>query len=135
MKLVTDGLPGDNDEEGWSEWLESAFTEQAISSIPLVGKEAMLLYEKWAGRYTGTQYSALVAPFEKALEALKIIGKEDKEESDKWRASGYALEALSLGGVMPLPVTEIKRTGRAINLLMNEEDKWEAARTMMGMYW
>jgi hypothetical protein len=137
MKAATDG-PGDDEtpyeeEQGWLAWTASAVSEQAISSTPLIGKDAMLLYDSLRGKYTGTQYSALVTPLEKAMRAAKILNKNNIEEDEMWRASGYALEALSLGGLMPLPVTGMRRTARSLGLWMDEDDGWKAARTMVGM--
>jgi hypothetical protein len=137
MKVVTDG-PGDDEapyeeEQGWLAWTRSAISEQAIASIPLVGKDAMLLYDGMAGKYRGTQYSALVTPFERALRAMRILNKDAIEEDEMWKASEYALEAMSLGGLLPLPMTALRRARRSIDLWMGEGDGFKAARNMVGM--
>jgi hypothetical protein len=137
MKAATDG-PGDDEtpyeeEQGWREWMASAFSEQALSSMPLIGKDLMLLYDKMTGKYTGTQYSALVTPFEKAMRAAKILSKDDIEEDEMWKASEYALEALSLGGLMPLPVVGGRRVRQSLDLWLDEDNGWKAARRMVGM--
>jgi hypothetical protein len=137
MKAATDG-PGDDEtpyeeEQGWLAWMGSAVGEQAVASIPLVGKDLMLLYDNMTGRYRGTQYSALVTPFERALRAARILDKDRIEEGEMWKASGYALEALSLGGLMPLPVTGLRRTGRSLGLWLNDDDPVKAAWNMVGI--
>jgi hypothetical protein len=140
-KALKDGIPGgdddsdEEDEQGWTRWTASAFTTQAIESIPLVGKEAMTLYNNLTGKYRGTQYSAIVAPIDKAIKAARIWteeeGDEESEEEDFNRATWFALEALSLGGV-PIPYTGAKRVIQSTNLWLSDDEPAAAALNMVG---
>jgi hypothetical protein len=136
MKAASDGLPwGDEDDDddetsGWGQWTAEAVGEQAISSIPLVGKEAIALYDAVSGNYRGTQYSAIISPIEKLIRAAKIMTKEELEEGDGWKATDYALEALSLSGV-PVPYTAIKRAAQSL-VYLNDYDPLAAAFILVG---
>ena len=120
IKAASDGFPSDDDDEGWLEFIWNAFNEQFITSIPLLGKEIMALYDNLSGKYRGTQYSALVTPVEKALRAYKLWADEDSEGDDFNRATWLAVEALSLGGVAPVPVTSMRRAWNSVGILPEE---------------
>ena len=136
MKAAEEGIPwnedDDDEETTGAGWVGSAFLEQSIESIPLVGKEAMMLYDQLAGKYRGTQYSAIVAPIEKAARAARIFSDEDRDEEDEWKATWYALEALSLSGVAPLPVTGMKRVAQSSRLWLQDGEPLDAALNMIG---
>jgi hypothetical protein len=133
-KAMADWLSGaDEDDEGetdWGDWTLGALTEQAISSIPLIGKEGMVLYDSLSGNYRGTQYSAIITPIERLARAAKIMTKEELEEDDGWKVSGYALEALSLSG-LPFPYTAMRRAARSM-VYINDYDPLGAALTLVG---
>ena len=120
IKAASDGFPSDDDDEGWLVFIRNAFNEQFITSIPLLGKEIMALYDNLSGKYRGMQYSALVTPVEKALRAYKLWADEDSEEDDFNRATWLAVEALSLGGVAPVPVTSMRRAWNSVGILPEE---------------
>ena len=132
MKAANEGLPDDedDDEEGRN-WALEAFTEQAIASIPLVGKEAMVLYDSMRGKYRGTQYSAFMAPVVKLAQTYHLLSKEDSDEEDQRRATWLALEAFSLSGAAPIPVTGMRRLVQSMELA--EEDGMAAALNMVGI--
>ena len=132
MKAASEGLPSDEDDEDEDRsWVLEAFMEQFISSIPLVGKEAMVLYDNLSGKRRGAQYSVLVAPVAKAIRALYLWTDEDSDEEDFRRATWLALEAFSLSGVAPLPVTGMRRIVQSMELA--EEDGMAAALNMVGI--
>jgi hypothetical protein len=139
VKALKDGIPSgepDDDEEdanGWMQWTRDAFTEQSIRAIPLVGNEAMTLYKNLEGQYKGTQYSAFVAPVERALRAAKIWTSDDeeKDEEEQARAAWFALEALSLGPVK-FPYMGVKRAVQSTNLWLNDDEPLAAALNMVG---
>ena len=132
MKAANKGLPDDedDDEEGRN-WALEAFTEQAIASIPLVGKEAMVLYDSMRGKYRGTQYSAFMAPVVKLAQTYHLLSKEDSDEEDQRRATWLALEAFSLSGAAPIPVTGMRRLVQSMELA--EEDGMTAALNLVGI--
>jgi hypothetical protein len=137
MKAATDGPPGGDDEDeeeegtGWGRWTAEAFAEQAIASIPLVGKELIALYDAVSGNYRGTQYSALVAPVERLARAARIMSKEELEDDDGWKITGYVLEALSLSGAAPMPYTAMKRAARSL-AYVDDGDPLGAALILVG---
>ncbi|MBQ6738490.1 MAG: hypothetical protein IJP41_08575, partial [Synergistaceae bacterium] len=59
IKLLTSGLPDDDDDETFAQWVASAFTEQSINSIPLIGKELLTLWDSRRGYFKNN--SAFVA--------------------------------------------------------------------------
>ena len=136
MKAASEGPPDDEDDEDEDEdedrsWVLEAFTEQFISSIPLVGKEAMVLYDNLSGKRRGSQYSAFITPVEKAARAWRLWADEDSDKEDFRRATWLALEAFSLSGVAPIPVTGIRRVVQSMELA--EEDGMAAALGMVGI--
>lgn len=132
MKAANEGVPDDedDDEEGRN-WALEAFIEQAIASIPLAGKEAMVLYDSMRGKYRGTQYSAIMAPIVKLGQAYHLLSKEDSDEEEQRRATWLALEAFSLSGVAPIPVTGMRRIVQSFDLA--KEDGMAAALNLVGI--
>jgi hypothetical protein len=94
----------------------------------------MLIYDRLRGKYVGTQYSAIVAPFEKAIRAAQILDKDEIEDEELAKATEYVLEALSLS-VIPIPMTGLKRARRSLDLWMGSEseegDGVKAAKNMI----
>ena len=132
VKAASEGLPDDEDDEDEDRsWVLEAFTEQFISSIPLVGKEAMVLYDNLSGKRRGSQYSAFITPVEKVARAWRLWADEDSDKEDFRRATWLALEAFSLSGVAPIPVTGIRRMVQSMELA--EEDGMAAALNMVGI--
>ncbi|MCR4818059.1 MAG: hypothetical protein K5841_03775 [Fretibacterium sp.] len=135
MKAAKDGISGDDDDDeegGPGAWLASALTEEFITSLPLIGKEAMMLYEELSGKYRGTTYSAFLTPVVKLLKGLDLLTDEDSEEEQYWRASGMLLDSLALSGIAPIPSTAIRRVVQSV-AMMDEGDVGNAARTLFGM--
>ena len=132
MKAASEGPPDDEDDEDEDRsWVLEAFTEQFISSIPLVGKEAMVLYDNLSGKRRGSQYSAFITPVEKVARAWRLWADEDSDKEDFRRATWLALEAFSLSGVAPLPVTGMRRIVQSLELA--EEDGMTAALNLVGI--
>ena len=132
VKAASEGLPDDEDDEDEDRsWVLEAFTEQFISSIPLVGKEAMVLYDNLSGKRRGSQYSAFITPVEKVARAWRLWADEDSDEEEFRRATWLALEAFSLSGVAPIPVTGMRRMVQSMELA--EEDGMAAALNMVGI--
>ena len=131
-KAANEGVPDDedDDEEGRN-WALEAFVEQAIASIPLAGKEAMVLYDSMRGKHRGTQYSAIMAPIVKLGQAYHLLSKEDSDEEEQRRATWLALEAFSLSGVAPIPVTGMRRIVQSFDLA--KEDGMAAALNLVGI--
>lgn len=135
MALVTKGPPSGDDDDSWAEWLASAFTEQSIQSIPIVGKELVAAYDELINRNRrGSTYSALVTPIVKSYQGLQRMMADD---SDKVMGSGLtkaetgvwqAMEGLSVlfGG---LPVTMARRLRTALSA----EDWEQAVQILLAM--
>lgn len=122
MKALVDGMPDDDNDENWGEWIMSAFSRQAIESIPLVGKELMSFWESFSGQgYKGTTYSAFVAPLSKLARGFDDITADDSDEISPYtgmskfeRGAWNAIEGMSLI-TTPLPVVGSKRLYLATN--------------------
>lgn len=116
MKALVDGMPDDDNDESWGEWVLSAFSRQAVESIPLVGKELMSFWESFSGQgYKGTTYSAFVAPLSKLARGFDDMTAEDSDEISPYtgmskfeRGAWNAIEGMSLI-TTPLPVVGAKR--------------------------
>ncbi|ANZ44239.1 hypothetical protein [Cloacibacillus porcorum] len=122
MKALVDGMPDDDNDENWGEWIMSAFSRQAIESIPLVGKELMSFWESFSGQgYKGTTYSAFVAPLSKLARGFDDMTADDSDEISPYtgmskfeRGAWNAIEGMSLI-TTPLPVVGSKRLYLATN--------------------
>lgn len=122
MKALVDGMPDDDNDENWGEWIMSAFSRQAIESIPLVGKELMSFWESFSGQgYKGTTYSAFVAPLSKLVRGFDDMTADDSDEISPYtgmskfeRGAWNAIEGMSLI-TTPLPVVGSKRLYLATN--------------------
>ncbi|MBR1672552.1 MAG: hypothetical protein IJ702_06470, partial [Fretibacterium sp.] len=134
MKAARDGVGGDDDDEdgGLGSWMGSALTEEFISSLPLIGKEAMMFYEELSGKWHGTTYSAFMTPIVKLFKGIGLLTDEDEDEDAFWRASGMFLDAAALSGVAPVPATAIRRVVRSA-VMMGEDDAGNAVRNLLGM--
>lgn len=130
MRMVTQGLPDEDDDEGWIEWVASAFSEQAISSIPLIGKGVLAAWQQITGEsHFGIQPSAVEAPFVNIIQGAGglLDDREDNTEAAVWRlVTGLSI---LLGGA---PITAAKRARDAIELGMNGEGV-AALQRMIGM--
>ncbi|MBQ7262482.1 MAG: hypothetical protein IJR14_02065 [Synergistaceae bacterium] len=131
IKAMSEGIPWDDDEEEWGEWIADAFTEQSILSIPIVGKEALALWGTMSGKGYRSQWSSVVAPVERAARAVKLWTDEDSEEEERTRAAWLTLDAMALGGVAHLPVTGARRALKAA-LALREDGLGAAGRALVG---
>ena len=132
---VSNGLPDDDDNESWAEWLASQLSEQTLSSLPLIGKE---LFAAWDAimndNVRGSAQSALVAPFYKILSGGAAMLSDDSDKVGKdgmtkfERGAWNAVEGLSLY-LAPFPVTAARRFAR----LQYAEDGVDALKTAIGV--
>ena len=135
MGLVTNGLPDGDSDDDWLKWFAEAFSEQQVTSIPVIGKEIMAALQELAGKgYSESTYSALSAPFVKIMKGLSMTlsddaGKLYRDGSTKFdRGVRSALEGTSLL-LLPFPYTAVNRVYRALT----SDDELEAMRIMFGM--
>ncbi|GHV34435.1 hypothetical protein FACS1894187_04970 [Synergistales bacterium] len=125
----------EDDPEGFPAWFADALGRQAVKSIPIVGSEAVMFYDRLTGaaKY-GTQYSAAMRPFAKAAEgvglAFKGLGLE-WEDGDASRMIFDFLDAAALTGAVSLPTTAIRRLVRG-GVLLNEGRPLDASLQMIG---
>ncbi|KEJ91605.1 hypothetical protein [Synergistes jonesii] len=138
MKALVDGMPDDDDDESWGEWVLSAFSRQALESIPLVGKELMSFWESFSGSgYKGTTYSAFVAPLSKLARGYDDMTAEDADEVSPYtgmskfeRGAWNAIEGISLL-TTPLPVVGARRLYQATQSAA-DGDLLRALQTIIG---
>ncbi|MEG2185456.1 MAG: hypothetical protein RRY12_12315 [Cloacibacillus sp.] len=138
MKALVDGMPDDDNEESWGEWVLSAFSRQAVESIPLVGKELMSFWESFSGQgYKGTTYSAFVAPLSKLARGFEDMTAEDSDEISPYtgmskfeRGAWNAVEGMSLI-TTPLPIVGAKRLYLATKNAA-DEDFLKALQAIIG---
>ncbi|MDO4561450.1 MAG: hypothetical protein Q4C86_10925 [bacterium] len=138
MKALVDGMPDDDNEESWGEWVLSAFSRQAVESIPLVGKELMSFWESFSGQgYKGTTYSAFVAPLSKLARGFDDMTAEDSDEISPYtgmskfeRGAWNAVEGMSLI-TTPLPIVGAKRLYLATKNAA-DEDFLKALQAIIG---
>ena len=127
IKLLTSGLPDDDDDETFAQWVASAFTEQSINSIPLIGKELLTLWDSRRGYFKNN--SAFVAPFAKLTSGVQGLWdeKDDNDERAVWNViEGGALLA-------PFPVTALKRL-YYIGKELGEGEMTNALKRLIGMH-
>jgi hypothetical protein len=146
-ETIKHGLSPDDDEYGEEptaatygmKYFVRPFMEQTISALPLVGKEAIALYDilangaKWRG-----QEGMIFAPGKRVVQGGKYFlsgeAKEDLGYGDLesiWKNTGYLLEGISLLSPVPIPVTGIKRGVQSWG--MKEDDPLKAALNMLGV--
>lgn len=138
MKALVDGMPDDDDDESWGEWVLSAFSRQALESIPLVGKELTSFWDSFSGGgYKGTTYSAFVAPLSKLARGYDDMTAEDADEVSPYtgmskfeRGAWNAIEGMSLL-TTPLPVVGAKRLYQATQSAA-DGDLLRALQTIIG---
>ncbi len=71
IKCLTSGTPDEPDDpEELAKWIASAFTEQTINSIPVIGKNLVSLWDFKNGYFNSTD--AFVAPFAKLESVVKM---------------------------------------------------------------
>ena len=105
IKALTSGAPDEPDDpEEWAKWIGSAFAENTINSIPLIGKEAVTLWDSRKGMFNNNQ-SAFVAPFAKLASGVDGLW-DDKNDNDE-RAIWNLIEGGAL--LAPFPATGIHR--------------------------
>ena len=126
----------DDDPETVADWLRDAFSEEFLKSIPLIGGEAMMLYNRYArGKRGWSQYSAIVAPIAKVLESAHYFATKDEYDDDPekdLKMAGYAIEGLSLGTGIPVPYTGIKRAIQSSKIWLSDGEPLAAALNRIG---
>ena len=104
LRALSKGVPDKPDDpEEWMKWVLAAFAEQEISALPVVGKEAVALWDARSG-YFGHN-SAFIAPFAKLMMGVKGIW-DDKTHNDE-RAIFNLLEGGAL--LAEFPATALRR--------------------------
>lgn len=133
-KLLKDGLPnGDNpdDDNGLGGWLLDSFSQQFFETIPLIGKEAMMLWDEIVrNKHHQYQYSAVLTPFVKIAKAWRLWNEPDSDDEKIIQAAMFALEGLALEG-LPFPITAFRRVIQSLNLA--GEDNLAAALNIFGI--
>lgn len=130
---MSHGLPDGDDDDSLLDWMVDAFTEQTITSLPIIGKDMFAAYDELINRNKrGTTYSALVTPVARTIQGAQRIMSEKadevmqsgltRRETGVWQvAEGLSL---LLGG---LPVTMARR----IRTALKSGDANEAMRIML----
>ena len=100
IQAMTGGLPDDP--------IASAFTKQTINSIPLIGKDAVNLWDNPNGNFL-QKTSPYIAPFAKIMSGIYRL-KDGKDDNDE-----QALFSLMEGAALlaPFPATGLKRIWQA----------------------
>ena len=124
IRLIAKGVPDEPDDIAeWGKWIAGAFAEQEISSIPIIGKEAVALWDARNG-YFGNQ-SAFIAPFAKLMAGAKGLWDSKNDNDEK------AIFNLIEGGALlaPFPATALRRLWG----MLKETGKGEVLRAMKAL--
>lgn len=107
IKLISSGLPDEPDEpEEWGKWITSAFVENELSAVPVIGKGLVPLWDYKRG-FFGSQ-DPFIAPFAKLMAGVHGLW-DDKNDNDE-RAIFNLIEGVAL--LSPFPATGLKRVWR-----------------------
>lgn len=126
--FVSHGLPGGDDDDSLLDWMVDAFTEQTITSLPIVGKDLFAAYDELINKNRrGNSYSAFVAPIAGLIQGFQRVSSEKADEVlqsglTRRQAGGWQIAeaiALLMGG---FPVTAMRR----IHTLIKSGD-WKQA--------
>ena len=121
VKFMHDGGPDLDNDESAAQWAAGAFSEQAVNSIPLIGKDVMQSYNKrFKGKYGQSQFDAFNAPIDKVLNAAGIALKEDKSDEDYSKLGSLVLESIALSTGL-VPYSGIKQTIRSLMMADDSE--------------
>lgn len=121
IKFMHDGGPDTDNDENTAQWVAGAFSEQAVNSIPLIGKDAMQSFNKhFRGKYGQSQFDAFNAPIDKVLNAAGIALKEDKSDEDYSKLGSLVLESIALSTGL-VPYSGIKQTIRSLMMATDSE--------------
>lgn len=127
IKMINSGPPDDWDNpDEWAKFIASAFTEQEVNSIPLIGKGALALWNAKSGYFTQTD--PFLAPFSKMLHGFQRLG--DKKTENDEQAISNLLDAIAL--LTPFPATAIRRIAQTIKYA-GEGEVLKALKAMIGM--
>ena len=112
IKLIGSGLPDEPDEpEEWGKWVMSAFVENELNSVPVIGKGLVPLWDYKRSMF-GSQ-DPFIAPFAKLMAG--VHGLWDDKNDNNERAIFNLIEGAAL--LSPFPATGLKRiwnTGREL---------------------
>jgi hypothetical protein len=138
MQMITFGLPDDDNDESWAEWVLRAFSRQALDSIPLIGKDMVAAWQRIDGTgYFGPQPTAVAAPFTNLVTG--VYGLADDKDTNNERAIWDLIEGVSLLGAR-FPISETNRiidaafslregeTSEALSRLIGRRNRQEKAR-------
>lgn len=128
IKMLSGGLPDDPyDPEEWVKWIASAFTENFINSIPLIGKELVTL---WDAKNSYFQHnSAFVAPIAKLVKGVNGLWDDKKENNEQ--AIFNLIEGGSL--LVPFPATALRRLYNMLKY-SGQGDVINAIKAMVGTH-
>lgn len=105
IKALTGGLPDEPDDtEEWINWVASAFTEQAINTIPVIGKHALTLWDYHRGFFNSED--PFLSPFARIIAGTNNLLEGDTEQAIYKISEGSAL-------LVPLPVIGVRRIWQA----------------------
>ena len=112
IKLIGSGLPDEPDEpEEWGKWVMSAFVENELNSVPVIGKGLVPLWDYKRSMF-GSQ-DPFIAPFAKLMAG--VHGLWDDKNDNNERPIFNLIEGAAL--LSPFPATGLKRiwnTGREL---------------------
>jgi hypothetical protein len=130
-KTIRDGDPDDG--EGWAEWAADATAQDALSSIPLVGGEAVDLYNHLIrGKRNYSESSVFFAPMKEAAYAIKNLAEGEYEKAI-WNALNVYAHGFTSLTHYPVPVTALKRGVGSIRAL-SEGDVKSAFSVQIGRW-
>jgi hypothetical protein len=143
FKLAKDGPPWRRDDDdldgervqGIMEWFASAVGRDVLTSIPIIGNDMLAAVDKWKGKYYKPTTNAYFMPIFRLWEAAMTFRKAQEKGWTDERLGEIAfdlIEAGSLSGLMPAPVTGIRRGVDAIGYIM-DNDYVNAALRVVGV--
>ena len=101
IRLISKDISDEPDDP--AEWVAGAFIEQEISSLPIIGKEAVALWDAHRGHFTN--HSAFIAPFAKLASGAK--GFWDSNNNNNEQAIFNLIEGGAL--LAQFPATALRR--------------------------
>ena len=121
IRLISKGFPDEPDDPAeWAKWVAGAFVEQEISSLPIIGKEAVALWDAQRGYLNNN--SAFIAPFAKLASGVKGLWDSNSNNNEQ------AIFNLIEGGALlaPFPATALRRLWG----MLKESGKGEVLRAL-----
>lgn len=98
IKLISSGLPDEPDDpQEWANWITSAFVENELTAVPVIGKGLVTLWDYKRSMF-GSQ-DPFVAPFAKLMQG--VHGLWDDKNNNNERAVFNLIEGASLFAGFP----------------------------------